>query len=80
MSSAWIMCDMSVGFSASFSDSPGVPPSAGAHQLFRGFSFVDTAMLEEEGKEEPSKPPQHPVVQVNDLLYVKIHLKITLCI
>uniref|UniRef100_A0A8C2FZ15 non-specific serine/threonine protein kinase n=1 Tax=Cyprinus carpio TaxID=7962 RepID=A0A8C2FZ15_CYPCA len=29
-------------------DSPGVPPSAGAHQLFRGFSFVATAMLEEE--------------------------------
>ncbi|XP_073682737.1 ribosomal protein S6 kinase alpha-1 isoform X1 [Garra rufa] len=44
-------------------DSPGVPPSAGAHQLFRGFSFVATAMLEEEGKVEPSKPPPHPVVQ-----------------
>ncbi|XP_051502937.1 ribosomal protein S6 kinase alpha-1 isoform X1 [Myxocyprinus asiaticus] len=44
-------------------DSPGVPPSAGAHQLFRGFSFVATAMLEEEGIEEPSKPPPHPVVQ-----------------
>ncbi|KTG37645.1 hypothetical protein cypCar_00000311, partial [Cyprinus carpio] len=44
-------------------DSPGVPPSAGAHQLFRGFSFVATAMLEEEGKEEPSQPPPHPVVQ-----------------
>uniref|UniRef100_A0A8C2FZV5 Ribosomal protein S6 kinase n=2 Tax=Cyprinus carpio TaxID=7962 RepID=A0A8C2FZV5_CYPCA len=44
-------------------DSPGVPPSAGAHQLFRGFSFVATAMLEEEGKEEPSRPPPHPVVQ-----------------
>ncbi|XP_042598326.1 ribosomal protein S6 kinase alpha-1 isoform X2 [Cyprinus carpio] len=42
-------------------DSPGVPPSAGAHQLFRGFSFVATAMLEEEGKEEPSRPPPHPV-------------------
>uniref|UniRef100_A0AAY4AA81 non-specific serine/threonine protein kinase n=1 Tax=Denticeps clupeoides TaxID=299321 RepID=A0AAY4AA81_9TELE len=25
-------------------DSPGVPPSASAHQLFRGFSFVATAM------------------------------------
>uniref|UniRef100_A0A4W5LWY2 non-specific serine/threonine protein kinase n=1 Tax=Hucho hucho TaxID=62062 RepID=A0A4W5LWY2_9TELE len=30
-------------------DSPGVPPSAGAHQLFRGFSFVAPAMLDEEG-------------------------------
>uniref|UniRef100_A0A3Q4GV41 Uncharacterized protein n=1 Tax=Neolamprologus brichardi TaxID=32507 RepID=A0A3Q4GV41_NEOBR len=27
-------------------DSPGVPPSANAHQLFRGFSFV--AITEEE--------------------------------
>ncbi|XP_057199271.1 ribosomal protein S6 kinase alpha-1 isoform X1 [Triplophysa rosa] len=44
-------------------DSPGVPPSAGAHQLFRGFSFVDTAMLEEDSKEENTKPPPHPVVQ-----------------
>uniref|UniRef100_A0A8C1PSW0 non-specific serine/threonine protein kinase n=1 Tax=Cyprinus carpio TaxID=7962 RepID=A0A8C1PSW0_CYPCA len=46
-------------------DSPGVPPSAGAHQLFRGFSFVATAMLEEEGKEEPSQPPPHPVQQLH---------------
>ncbi|XP_056623296.1 ribosomal protein S6 kinase alpha-1 isoform X1 [Triplophysa dalaica] len=44
-------------------DSPGVPPSAGAHQLFRGFSFVDTAMLEEDSKQENTKPPPHPVVQ-----------------
>ncbi|MBN3297701.1 KS6AA kinase, partial [Amia calva] len=44
-------------------DSPGMPPSAGAHQLFRGFSFVATGMLEEEGKEEPSRPTTHPVVQ-----------------
>uniref|UniRef100_A0A8C5CGF0 Ribosomal protein S6 kinase n=1 Tax=Gadus morhua TaxID=8049 RepID=A0A8C5CGF0_GADMO len=44
-------------------DSPGVPPSAGAHQLFRGFSFVAAAMLEEEGSEEASQPKPHPVVQ-----------------
>ncbi|XP_061103182.1 ribosomal protein S6 kinase alpha-1 isoform X2 [Conger conger] len=44
-------------------DSPGVPPSAGAHQLFRGFSFVATAMLEEEGVEEVPLPTAHPVVQ-----------------
>ncbi|XP_071766315.1 ribosomal protein S6 kinase alpha-1 isoform X2 [Centroberyx gerrardi] len=44
-------------------DSPGVPPSAGAHQLFRGFSFVASTMLEEEGSEEPAQPPPHPVVQ-----------------
>ncbi|XP_053093349.1 ribosomal protein S6 kinase alpha-1 isoform X2 [Pangasianodon hypophthalmus] len=46
-------------------DSPGVPPSAGAHQLFRGFSFVATALLEEEGTEEPAQPPPHPVVQLH---------------
>lgn len=45
-------------------DSPGVPPSAGAHQLFRGFSFVATTLLEEEGSMEPLQPPPHPVVQV----------------
>ncbi|CAG2122348.1 unnamed protein product, partial [Medioppia subpectinata] len=28
-------------------DSPGVPPSANAHELFRGFSFVATNLLEE---------------------------------
>lgn len=46
-------------------DSPGVPPSAGAHQLFRGFSFVAPAMLDEEGAKEPAKPTPHPVVQVS---------------
>lgn len=46
------------------SDSPGVPPSAGAHQLFRGFSFIASSLLDEEGSEEPVKPLPHPVVQV----------------
>lgn len=45
-------------------DSPGVPPSAGAHQLFRGFSFIASTLLEEEGLVEPVQPPPHPVVQV----------------
>uniref|UniRef100_H3DIR0 Ribosomal protein S6 kinase n=1 Tax=Tetraodon nigroviridis TaxID=99883 RepID=H3DIR0_TETNG len=44
-------------------DSPGVPPSAGAHQLFRGFSFIASTLLEEEGSEEQVKPQPHPVVQ-----------------
>uniref|UniRef100_A0A3Q2Y1H1 Ribosomal protein S6 kinase n=1 Tax=Hippocampus comes TaxID=109280 RepID=A0A3Q2Y1H1_HIPCM len=44
-------------------DSPGVPPSAGAHQLFRGFSFIASSLLEEEGSAEPVQPPPHPVVQ-----------------
>uniref|UniRef100_A0A8C4DEC6 Ribosomal protein S6 kinase n=1 Tax=Dicentrarchus labrax TaxID=13489 RepID=A0A8C4DEC6_DICLA len=44
-------------------DSPGVPPSAGAHQLFRGFSFIASTLLDEEGSVEQVKPPPHPVVQ-----------------
>lgn len=51
-------------FSLLFPDSPGVPPSAGAHQLFRGFSFIASSLMEEEGSEEQVKPQPHPVVQV----------------
>lgn len=29
-------------------DSPGIPPSATAHELFRGFSFVAPALLGED--------------------------------
>lgn len=32
----------------SFSDSPGVPPSANAHQMFKGFSFVAPFLLEDQ--------------------------------
>ncbi|XP_031825479.1 ribosomal protein S6 kinase 2 beta isoform X1 [Nomia melanderi] len=31
-------------------DSPGVPPSANAHELFRGFSFVAPCLLEDHNK------------------------------
>ncbi|XP_015610403.1 ribosomal protein S6 kinase 2 beta [Cephus cinctus] len=31
-------------------DSPGIPPSANAHELFRGFSFVAPCLLEEHTK------------------------------
>lgn len=30
-----------------FIDSPGIPPSANTHQLFRGFSFVATNQIPE---------------------------------
>lgn len=30
------------------SDSPGIPPSANAHELFRGFSFVAPCLLDQE--------------------------------
>lgn len=45
-------------------DSPGIPPSAGAHQLFRGFSFVATGLMEEDGKPRATQAPLHSVVQV----------------
>ena len=32
-------------FCFKFSDSPGVPPSATAHELFRGFSYVAPGLL-----------------------------------
>uniref|UniRef100_A0A8B9TF35 non-specific serine/threonine protein kinase n=1 Tax=Anas platyrhynchos TaxID=8839 RepID=A0A8B9TF35_ANAPL len=57
-------------------DSPGIPPSAGAHQLFRGFSFVATGLMED-GKVKPAQPPLHSVqlhgknVQFNDGYVVK---------
>ncbi|XP_075765029.1 ribosomal protein S6 kinase alpha-1 isoform X3 [Pelodiscus sinensis] len=43
-------------------DSPGIPPSAGAHQLFRGFSFVAAGMMED-GKAKPAQAPLNSVVQ-----------------
>ncbi|XP_025054545.1 ribosomal protein S6 kinase alpha-1 isoform X4 [Alligator sinensis] len=43
-------------------DSPGIPPSAGAHQLFRGFSFVATGMMED-GKVKSTQAPLNSVVQ-----------------
>ncbi|KIH52258.1 hypothetical protein ANCDUO_17642, partial [Ancylostoma duodenale] len=33
-------------------DSPAVPPSAAAHELFRGFSFVSPAVVEEKKDEK----------------------------
>lgn len=33
-------------------DSPGLPPSANAHELFRGFSFVAPCLLETYTKEQ----------------------------
>ncbi|XP_076307788.1 ribosomal protein S6 kinase alpha-2-like isoform X1 [Tachypleus tridentatus] len=33
-------------------DSPGIPPSANAHELFRGFSFVAPSLVEEEHQQQ----------------------------
>uniref|UniRef100_A0A8C2PQG0 non-specific serine/threonine protein kinase n=1 Tax=Cyprinus carpio TaxID=7962 RepID=A0A8C2PQG0_CYPCA len=46
-------------------DSPGVPPSANAHQLFRGFSFVAT------GVEEESQSPIQSNLNMSDVYDVK---------
>uniref|UniRef100_A0A8C9UV71 non-specific serine/threonine protein kinase n=1 Tax=Spermophilus dauricus TaxID=99837 RepID=A0A8C9UV71_SPEDA len=44
-------------------DSPGVPPSANAHHLFRGFSFVASNLGPEPSQQDLHKAPVHPIVQ-----------------
>uniref|UniRef100_A0A673JQI2 non-specific serine/threonine protein kinase n=1 Tax=Sinocyclocheilus rhinocerous TaxID=307959 RepID=A0A673JQI2_9TELE len=48
-------------------DSPGVPPSANAHQLFRGFSFVAS------GVEEESQPPIQIHMGINTLQFTDVY-------
>ncbi|XP_034248847.1 ribosomal protein S6 kinase 2 beta-like isoform X4 [Thrips palmi] len=48
-------------------DSPGLPPSATAHELFRGFSFVAPCLLDEQGI-----PTDRPMESISkQLMYVK---------
>ncbi|XP_015283500.1 PREDICTED: ribosomal protein S6 kinase alpha-2 [Gekko japonicus] len=44
-------------------DSPGVPPSANAHHLFRGFSFVASSLVQEPAQQDLHKITVHPIVQ-----------------
>ncbi|MBN3297026.1 KS6A2 kinase, partial [Amia calva] len=44
-------------------DSPGVPPSANAHQLFRGFSFVASNLGQEQPQSETRQSTVNPIVQ-----------------
>ncbi|XP_006882844.1 PREDICTED: ribosomal protein S6 kinase alpha-2 isoform X2 [Elephantulus edwardii] len=44
-------------------DSPGVPPSANAHHLFRGFSFVASSLVQEPTQQDLHKAAVHPIVQ-----------------
>lgn len=46
-----------------FSDSPGIPPSANAHQLFRGFSFV--AITSDDENQAMQTVGVHSIVQVS---------------
>lgn len=49
-----------------FSDSPGIPPSANAHQLFRGFSFV--AITSDDESQAMQTVGVHSIVQVSECL------------
>ncbi|XP_045698785.1 ribosomal protein S6 kinase alpha-2 isoform X2 [Phyllostomus hastatus] len=44
-------------------DSPGVPPSANAHHLFRGFSFVASSLGQDPPQQGPRESTVHPIVQ-----------------
>ncbi|KAM9154269.1 ribosomal protein S6 kinase alpha-2 [Pangshura tecta] len=44
-------------------DSPGVPPSANAHHLFRGFSFIASSLVQEPSQPDLHKVTVHPIVQ-----------------
>ncbi|XP_056616623.1 ribosomal protein S6 kinase alpha-2 isoform X2 [Triplophysa dalaica] len=46
-------------------DSPGVPPSANAHQLFRGFSFVASNLDQEQPLTETKPISVNPIVQLH---------------
>jgi hypothetical protein len=47
-----------------FTDSPGVPPSANAHELFRGFSFIAPCLLEEQTNNQPVERQTDPQAKV----------------
>lgn len=48
-------------------DSPGVPASANAHQLFRGFSFVAKSLGQEQSIAETRSNSVNPIVQVSGI-------------
>nr|CAD7427484.1 unnamed protein product [Timema monikensis] len=52
-------------------NSPGVPPSANAHELFRGFSFVAPCLLDEQNHQSSQHISE---TQSNKILYVKPNL------
>uniref|UniRef100_A0A4W3H1V3 Ribosomal protein S6 kinase n=1 Tax=Callorhinchus milii TaxID=7868 RepID=A0A4W3H1V3_CALMI len=48
-------------------DSPGLPPSANTHQLFRGFSFVATNLVLTETATQPSSGQSSPDLHGNSI-------------
>ncbi|NXD71508.1 KS6A3 kinase, partial [Eolophus roseicapillus] len=57
-------------------DSPGIPPSANAHQLFRGFSFV--AIASDDESQAMQTVGVHSIVQVSTCALKKINRAIFL--
>lgn len=62
-------------------DSPGIPPSANAHELFRGFSFVAPCLLDQE--DEDTVPAEiaskllsltDPVRKVKHCMYMCVYV------
>lgn len=63
--------------SVNIADSPGVPPSANAHQLFKGFSFVAPFLLEDQvdglemGSHHSEKSTSYSKVKLNLIFLYK---------
>ncbi|CAJ0938338.1 unnamed protein product [Ranitomeya imitator] len=54
-------------------DSPGIPPSAGAHQLFRGFSFVAPSLAEVDGKSSTSPILSVPKIYTKNAVFCDVY-------
>ncbi|KAM4047306.1 ribosomal protein S6 kinase alpha-1 isoform 4-T4 [Anomaloglossus baeobatrachus] len=54
-------------------DSPGVPPSAGAHQLFRGFSFVAPLLTEVDVKASTSPILSVPKIYSKNTVFCDVY-------
>ncbi len=57
-----------------YPDSPGIPPSANTHQLFRGFSFVATNQNQEPSV-APVAPSRQEVNNINPIAQVFTSLR-----
>jgi hypothetical protein len=52
-----------------------VPPSANAHELFRGFSFIAPCLLEEQTNNQPTERQTDPLAKVS---FSHIHMLVLL--
>jgi hypothetical protein len=58
-------------------DSPEIPPSATAHELFRGFSFVNPLLIPDEGNGNTSASNYVVSGRMVDALLAKVSLNIS---